>query len=147
MWESRRLTTLWASTACYRDSFTFTSPSCVLLVPRDVREHCQEIGLTLLFLPFLSNCSSGKKNTRSIALGERAVDTPRQREEKCWERRPLEDLSLQLVPFIVSHSYGWTQRSKGNRLMEGRKDALTVTSTYLFRRSGTLFSEKVKNKR
>jgi hypothetical protein len=24
MWELRRLTTLWASTACYRDSFTFT---------------------------------------------------------------------------------------------------------------------------
>jgi hypothetical protein len=23
MWESRRLTTLWASTSCYRDSFTF----------------------------------------------------------------------------------------------------------------------------
>jgi hypothetical protein len=23
MWESRRLTTLWASTTCYRDSFTF----------------------------------------------------------------------------------------------------------------------------
>jgi hypothetical protein len=23
MWESRRLTTLWASTACYSDSFTF----------------------------------------------------------------------------------------------------------------------------
>jgi hypothetical protein len=23
MWESRRLTTVWASTACYRDSFTF----------------------------------------------------------------------------------------------------------------------------
>jgi hypothetical protein len=23
MWEPRRLTTLWASTACYRDSFTF----------------------------------------------------------------------------------------------------------------------------
>jgi hypothetical protein len=22
MWESRRLTTIWASTACYRDSFT-----------------------------------------------------------------------------------------------------------------------------
>jgi hypothetical protein len=25
MWEPRRLTSLWASTACYRDSFTFTS--------------------------------------------------------------------------------------------------------------------------
>jgi hypothetical protein len=25
MWEPRRLTTLWASTACYMDSFTFTS--------------------------------------------------------------------------------------------------------------------------
>jgi hypothetical protein len=24
MWEPRRLTTLWASTACYRDGFTFT---------------------------------------------------------------------------------------------------------------------------
>jgi hypothetical protein len=23
MWEPRRLTTLWVSTACYRDSFTF----------------------------------------------------------------------------------------------------------------------------
>jgi hypothetical protein len=23
MWEPRRLTTLWASTACYRDTFTF----------------------------------------------------------------------------------------------------------------------------
>jgi hypothetical protein len=23
MWEPRRLTTLWASTACYRDNFTF----------------------------------------------------------------------------------------------------------------------------
>jgi hypothetical protein len=26
MWEFRRLTTLWASTACYRDSFTFYMP-------------------------------------------------------------------------------------------------------------------------
>jgi hypothetical protein len=23
MWESRRLTTLWVSTACYKDNFTF----------------------------------------------------------------------------------------------------------------------------
>jgi hypothetical protein len=26
MWEPRRLATLWASTACYRDIFTFLSP-------------------------------------------------------------------------------------------------------------------------
>jgi hypothetical protein len=26
MWEPRRLTTVWASTACYRDSFTFLLP-------------------------------------------------------------------------------------------------------------------------
>jgi hypothetical protein len=25
MWEPRRLTTVWAFTACYRDSFTFTN--------------------------------------------------------------------------------------------------------------------------
>jgi hypothetical protein len=32
MWEPRHLTTLWASTACYRDSFTFLllfTPCCV----------------------------------------------------------------------------------------------------------------------
>jgi hypothetical protein len=28
MWEPRRLTTLWASTACYRDSFTFLLIFC-----------------------------------------------------------------------------------------------------------------------
>jgi hypothetical protein len=42
MWESRRLTTLWASMACYRDSFTFTftftlphltSPQVLALLP------------------------------------------------------------------------------------------------------------------
>jgi hypothetical protein len=27
MWDPRRLTTLWASTACYKDSFTFYLPS------------------------------------------------------------------------------------------------------------------------
>jgi hypothetical protein len=31
MWEPRRLTTLWASTACYRDSFTFFYVMCYCL--------------------------------------------------------------------------------------------------------------------
>jgi hypothetical protein len=31
IWEPRRLTTLWASTACHRDSFTFLSE---VLIPR-----------------------------------------------------------------------------------------------------------------
>jgi hypothetical protein len=31
MWESRRLTTLWASTACYRDRYTF-SFTCSLFI-------------------------------------------------------------------------------------------------------------------
>jgi hypothetical protein len=35
MWEHRRLTTLWASTACYRDSFTFTF-TFLLLLPSPV---------------------------------------------------------------------------------------------------------------
>jgi hypothetical protein len=26
MWETQRLTTLWTSKACYKDSFTFTLP-------------------------------------------------------------------------------------------------------------------------
>jgi hypothetical protein len=30
MWEPQHLTTLWASTACYRDTFTFTFTLCVL---------------------------------------------------------------------------------------------------------------------
>jgi hypothetical protein len=29
MWEPRRLGTLWASTACYRDSFTFPTRMCI----------------------------------------------------------------------------------------------------------------------
>jgi hypothetical protein len=32
MWEPRRLTTLWASTACYRDSFTFIFTSLIIKV-------------------------------------------------------------------------------------------------------------------
>jgi hypothetical protein len=34
MWEPRRLTTLWAFTACYRDSYTFLPFSCTEL-PQD----------------------------------------------------------------------------------------------------------------
>jgi hypothetical protein len=32
MWEPRRLTTLWACTASYRDRFTFTLPNAVNIV-------------------------------------------------------------------------------------------------------------------
>jgi hypothetical protein len=32
MWELRRLTTLWASTACYRDSFTYYDPIFLLVI-------------------------------------------------------------------------------------------------------------------
>jgi hypothetical protein len=37
MWEPQRLTTLWASTACYRDSSTFTMKTTVLYSERDIR--------------------------------------------------------------------------------------------------------------
>jgi hypothetical protein len=33
MWERRRLTTLWAFTACYRDSFTFI---CAFVGPQEL---------------------------------------------------------------------------------------------------------------
>jgi hypothetical protein len=37
MWEPRRLTTLWAFTACYRDSFTYTCTSvCVFFESFDM---------------------------------------------------------------------------------------------------------------
>jgi hypothetical protein len=32
MWKSRRLTTLWAFTACYRDSFTFTIIIIIMII-------------------------------------------------------------------------------------------------------------------
>jgi hypothetical protein len=45
MWEPRRLTTLWASTACYTDSFTFFSWYGVILggniVGSIVRAQCR----------------------------------------------------------------------------------------------------------
>jgi hypothetical protein len=34
MWEPRRLTTLWASTACYRDKFTFYLLYIIYLYPK-----------------------------------------------------------------------------------------------------------------
>jgi hypothetical protein len=39
MWEPRRLTTLWASTACYRDSFTLRLP---LTLPVLAYRRCQD---------------------------------------------------------------------------------------------------------
>jgi hypothetical protein len=44
MWESRRLTTLWASTAPYRDSFTFLHPPLKGHTPN---LHCWSVGLLL----------------------------------------------------------------------------------------------------
>jgi hypothetical protein len=32
MWEPRRLTTLWAFMACYRDSFTFTLLQLIIII-------------------------------------------------------------------------------------------------------------------
>jgi hypothetical protein len=42
MWEPRRLTTLWAFTACYRDSFTFLQIEirAEVKVPFGKFEHC-----------------------------------------------------------------------------------------------------------
>jgi hypothetical protein len=34
MWEPRRLTNLWASTACYKDSFTFTFLATISLTSK-----------------------------------------------------------------------------------------------------------------
>jgi hypothetical protein len=39
MWEPRRLTILWASTACYMDSFYIN-----FLVPRYFMEECDSVG-------------------------------------------------------------------------------------------------------
>jgi hypothetical protein len=41
MWEPRRLTTIWASTACYRDSFTFFTCKPILCYDGVCRIHIQ----------------------------------------------------------------------------------------------------------
>jgi hypothetical protein len=50
MWEPRRLTTLWTSTTCYRDSFTFHT--CILL-------HCSVLTLTSLLLTVYTELATG----------------------------------------------------------------------------------------
>jgi hypothetical protein len=43
MWEPRRLTTLWASTACYRDSFALLSVELESShVKKEVKSECKE---------------------------------------------------------------------------------------------------------
>jgi hypothetical protein len=49
MWESRGLTTVWVSTACYRDSFTFF----ICLLPRNIRIKIYKIRK---FLPVFCVC-------------------------------------------------------------------------------------------
>jgi hypothetical protein len=44
MWEPRRLTTLWASTACYRDSFIFTAYSDTQVTSFDSDKRLVDIG-------------------------------------------------------------------------------------------------------
>jgi hypothetical protein len=41
MWEPRHLTTLWASTACYRDSFTFYYLTLIFTKPHEFCSSCQ----------------------------------------------------------------------------------------------------------
>jgi hypothetical protein len=48
MWEPRRLTTLWASTACYRDSFTFLLLQVILNRPSVQINYF--IGICVIFL-------------------------------------------------------------------------------------------------
>jgi hypothetical protein len=48
MWEPRRLTTLWASTACYRDSFTFYSKGIMRLTNHRCRVIKFKFSLDLL---------------------------------------------------------------------------------------------------
>jgi hypothetical protein len=72
MWEPRRLTTIWASTACYRDSFTFTFTFLLILhwSPSPVRTpstSClvrQPYGKRVLCKHFL--LSSQRMNTGSV---------------------------------------------------------------------------------
>jgi hypothetical protein len=54
MWEARRLTTLWASTACYRDSFTSTGiiwqlvlSACLLTIETSFRVWMATLGSQL----------------------------------------------------------------------------------------------------
>jgi hypothetical protein len=46
MWEPRHLTTLWTSTACYRDSFTFYT---VYIELRDPGDEIYDSTLLLLY--------------------------------------------------------------------------------------------------
>jgi hypothetical protein len=47
MWDPRRLTTLWASTACYRDSFTFMQILSKYFFVWNIKQHG---GRTKLFI-------------------------------------------------------------------------------------------------
>jgi hypothetical protein len=59
MWEPRRLTTLWASTACYRDIFTYIYNMLLLMTMRNVEVIC--------FLPWVTRFES---LSRTVTIAE-----------------------------------------------------------------------------
>jgi hypothetical protein len=60
MWEPRRLTTLWAPSTCYRDSFKLCVPSCVGYV-EEVVQHKDLVDSTVWFPLLPSLCHMGIK--------------------------------------------------------------------------------------
>jgi hypothetical protein len=74
MWEPRRLTTLWASTACYRDSFTFFTDYQLLIniittpmqqfhkviIPHGVKKFLATYG-TLMFITVFRKASEPER--------------------------------------------------------------------------------------
>jgi hypothetical protein len=120
MWKPRRLTTLWAFTACYRDSFTFylfthlehrssvkslvslqflnLRQSVGLLVARPLRTHKHRINADR------RPCLEWDSNPRSQCLSERRDFMP-------WASRQLWSAWRILVPVkcdvVVSWSVNW----------------------------------------
>jgi hypothetical protein len=59
MWEPRRLTTLWAFTACYRDNFTFFTFTFRKRVSRAIKKQTEHS--TACLLRFLFDSEDGER--------------------------------------------------------------------------------------
>jgi hypothetical protein len=135
MWEPRLLTTIWASTACYRDNFTFTIRFLNCTTIDFINDHTHRHGTEFLErIEFVSNLSC----VIGLWISLYCVFTVIFIEHVFLEHGPRLPFHaffhsfVSLYPFQVHENYIWD--SQHNKLLKQRRTRYTVSTFVYWRR-------------